>query len=202
MTSTNPIHRTRKSGTVSRLAKRCARLWNDRSGVGAIEFALIAPLLLMLYITAFELTIGLSVSKRLTKASGTIADLVSQQETSVDPAFLGTMKDVAASILVPYNTNDISISITGIELDGGANPKASWSWSQSGEKPYAAGSAVPVPDNMKIAGSFLIHAELAVPHQLLMVMPGLLPSEVRDITIRRDYYFQTRTGKPLPCPTC
>jgi Flp pilus assembly protein TadG len=181
-------------------ADNLRRLWVDRSGVGAVEFALIAPLLLMIYLTVFELTIGLSVSKRVAKASGTIADLVTQQD-SVDKQFLGTMLDVADSIFVPYGLNDISMNITGISVDG-TNPKVLWSWDQSGGKPYPFGNTVEIPEQMKVAGSFVVHAEVWVPHQLLMFMPGLIPSRFRNITIRRDYYFRARTGDKIACNGC
>ena len=48
-----------KEGTSFGLLRRFAR---DQRGVGAIEFAILFPVLLMLYLGAFELTVGLSVS--------------------------------------------------------------------------------------------------------------------------------------------
>ena len=44
--------------------RRCAplrRFARDERGIGAIEFAILFPVLLMLYLGAFELTIALSV---------------------------------------------------------------------------------------------------------------------------------------------
>jgi Flp pilus assembly protein TadG len=177
------------------------RLWSDRSGVGAVEFALIAPLLLMIYITVFELTIGLSISKRVTRASGTIADLVTQYDESISKAQLGAMTNVAESIFVPYGVPATHIKITGIEVDG-SNPKVKWSWDEKGGKPYAEGSTIDIPANMKVAKAFVVHAEVSVPHQLLMFMPGLIPSEMRNITIRRDYYYRSRSGKAIDCTEC
>jgi len=104
------------------LLMQIRRLWSDRHGVGAVEFALIAPLLLMIYITVFELTIGLSISKRVTRAAGTIADLVTQQQESVSDSFLNSMEHVAQSIFVPYGGTTTLIKITGIALDAAANP--------------------------------------------------------------------------------
>lgn len=177
------------------------RLWIDRSGVGAVEFALIAPLLLMIYITVFELTIGLSISKRVTRASGTIADLVTQQDGSVTKATLGTMVNVAQSIFVPYGVPTTHIKITGIQVNG-ATSTVKWSWDEKGGKPYTAGSPIHIPANMKAANAFIVHAEVSVPHQLLMFMPGLIPSEMRNITISRDYYYRARSGDEIKCSDC
>ncbi|CAN7587245.1 TadE/TadG family type IV pilus assembly protein [Neorhizobium sp. LjRoot104] len=180
---------------------RLRQLVTDRRGVGAVEFALIAPLLLSLYITSFEITIGLSVSKRVTRSASTIADLVTR-ETSVDKTMLATMKDVTASLFAPYTPNTLSIKVTGVTLDATGTPTVAWSWDDKNGKPYVIGSAVQVPADMHIANSFLVRAEVSVHHELLMFMSGLLPSEVRDLTIAREYFYRQRLGDSVNCTNC
>jgi Flp pilus assembly protein TadG len=180
---------------------RLRELLSDRSGVGAVEFALIAPLLLCLYITAFELTIGLSVSKRTTRTASTIADLVTQQ-TSVTPTILATMKDVANSIFAPYTPQNLSIKITGVTINAAGNPTVQWSWDQANGRPYAVGTAVAVPTDMRSPSTFLVRAEISVTHQLFMVMPGLLPSSLQTITLSRQYYYRQRIGSGITCTGC
>lgn len=190
-------HRTGRRPFLERLRQ----LMRDRSGVGAVEFALIVPLLLCLYITAFELTIGLSIAKRTTRSASTIADLVTQQ-TSVSPTWLATMKDATAAIFAPYTAQDLSIKITGITVDANSNPTVKWSWDQANGKPYTAGSTVSLPADLKTASTFVVRAEVSVSHQLFMVMPGLLPSKLQTITISRQYYYRLRVGSDLSCSLC
>ncbi|MCP6423203.1 pilus assembly protein, partial [Klebsiella pneumoniae] len=78
-----------------------------------MEFALIAPLLLFLYITSFELTIGLSVSKRVTRTASTIADLVTQQ-SKVTTSDLQQMTSVANAVFTPYKPENLKIKVTGV----------------------------------------------------------------------------------------
>lgn len=179
------------------------RFLRDQRGVGAVEFAIIAPILIAIYITCFELTIGLSVSKRVTKATGTVADLVTQQ-TSVTKASLAGMVDVSKAIFVPYNTstNALKLKITGISVDATSTPKVAWSWDQAGGRPYAVGGTVAdVPTELKTANSFLVRAELSVPHELFMLMP-VLSSETRSITIARSYFYRQRKGDTITCNDC
>lgn len=84
----------------TRLVLTARRLARDRKGAGAIEFAILFPVLVMLYIGAFEITIGLSVSKRVTRAAGTVADLVTQQQ-SVTKSALAQMPSVATQSSCP-----------------------------------------------------------------------------------------------------
>ncbi len=180
------------------------RLMLDRRGIGGVEFALIAPILIALYITCFELTIGFSVSKRVTRSAGTVADLVTQQ-SEVSKATLATMVDVAKAIFVPYNSSaaNISLKLTGILVDPTGTPKVVWSWDQSNGKPYAVGTTVDgVPTEMKTADTFLVRSELSVPHQLLMFLPGIVSPETRSITIGRTYFYRQRVGNAVLCKDC
>lgn len=176
------------------------RFAQDRRGVGAIEFAIIFPILLSLYITSFELTVGFSVYKRATRAAGSIADLVAQQ-ASVDKAYLGTMRDVAAATFVPYATTGLKLKISGIQIDANKKATIAWSWDQNDGKPYATGSAAAIPQNLLVANGFLVHAELSIPHDLLMFMPTL-SSNLSSITIGRDYYFAKREADAIKCTNC
>ena len=180
---------------------RLRALLADRRGLGAVEFALIAPLLLSLYITSFELTIGLSVSKRVTRSAGTVADLVTQQ-SKVTPTFLKTMLDVSASLFAPYVVSNLKMRVTGIKLDANSNPTVLWSWDQDSNKPYAKGSPVIIPSDMRSPNSFLVRAEVSVTHKLFMFMPGLLPDSVRNITIQREYFYRQRLGDEITCEPC
>jgi Flp pilus assembly protein TadG len=172
----------------------------DRSGVGAVEFALIAPLLLMLYITAFEITMGLSMAKRVTRSASSIADLVTQR-TSVDKTVLGTMQDVAKSLFAPYAATNLHIKITGISMTSGS-PQVAWSWDETNAVPYAVGSAVDVPTEMQSTDSFLVRSEVSVSHKLLMFMPGLMPTSLQEITIARQNFYRQRLGSAITCSGC
>ncbi|MBM7329866.1 pilus assembly protein [Agrobacterium sp. S2] len=179
------------------LASRFAR---DRRGVGAVEFAIIFPILLALYVTSFELTIGYNTYKRASSAAATINDLISKTG-SVDKTYLAGMGDVASAVFAPYSTKGLRLKISGIKIDAQKQAKITWSWDEKNQRPYAVGSAVVVPTRLLIADSFLIHVELSVPHELLMFMTDMSSSGVKSITIGRDYFFKQRDAETV-CSNC
>ncbi|MBB2840309.1 UNVERIFIED_ORG: Flp pilus assembly protein TadG [Rhizobium etli] len=186
----------------TRLALTARRLIRERQGAGAIEFAILFPVLVMLYIGAFEITIGLSVSKRATRAAGSIADLVTQQQ-SVTKSTLAEMRSVATAIFVPYNSTSLTLKITGITVDASANAKVLWSWAQDGSVPYAKNAAVSdVPSDMKTANSFLVRTELSIPYTMFLFAPNFMPDGIRTITISRSYFYRQRQGDSIPCGDC
>ncbi|MEZ2130237.1 MULTISPECIES: TadE/TadG family type IV pilus assembly protein [unclassified Sinorhizobium] len=188
------------------------RFLSDRQGIGAIEFALLVPVLLMLYFGAVGATVGFSMAKRATRASGTVADIVTQQ-TSVDKTYLAEMPSVARSIFAPYRTDKLTLNITGITIDNSANAKVAWSWGWKDNEntkddpkdgtvttPYPVNSAVTVPDEMKKANTFLVRSELLIPYDLFAFAPGFLPDG--NITIKRDFFYRQRTGDSVTCGNC
>jgi len=175
----------------------------DRSGVGAIEFAILFPILVMLYIAAFEITVGLSVSKRAARAAGSVADIVTQQ-TSVTKSSLTQISAVANAIFVPFDTTKMQIKLTGITVDASANAKVLWSWQNtSTTAPYTVNTAVTtIPADMQKASSFLVRAELSIPYQLLAFTPAFLPGNMQTLTISRTYYYRQRGKDDITCSDC
>ncbi|QND49180.1 pilus assembly protein [Rhizobium lusitanum] len=185
----------------ARLRARLRHFTRDERGVGAIEFAILFPVLLMLYLGAFEITVGLSVEKRTSRAAGSIADILTQQ-TNVTKTQLATMPSVAGAIFTPYATTGLTLKVTGIQIDAGSSATVAWSWAQDGSKPYTNGSAVTVPSDLKLPSSFLVRTELAIPYQMLSFGSDFLPAGSNQITIGRSYFYRPRSGSAITCSDC
>ena len=73
MTASRSDRRKGSAGFLSRLA-------GDRRGVSAVEFALIAPLMIAFYFGLAEFCQGYMSQKRLAHSASAIADLVAQTD--------------------------------------------------------------------------------------------------------------------------
>lgn len=191
----------RAGGYARRLVGMLRRLRDDRSGIGGVEFALLAPMLIVIYLMAFELTLAFNTSKRATMAASTVADIVSRTD-SVVKADLTDMVDVADAIFAPYSPNNLSLKITGVKVDSAKAAKVAWSWSNSGTAPYAVGTAVSIPSDMLAADIFLIRTELSVSHELLMFLPSMSGQELKSLTISREFFFRQRINDEVKCGDC
>jgi Flp pilus assembly protein TadG len=183
--------------------ERLKRLLPDRSGASAVEFAFLAPLLLGIYISSFEITNGYTAAGKVLKAAGTVADIVTRQ-SSVDKAFLNQMIDAAEATIAPHPTDGLTLKITGISIDSASNAKVLWSWNQDGGAPYTKGNTATVPDDMKAPSSFLVHAEISVPHTMLLFLgsPSGFGTQTRTITITRDFFYRQRLSEDIACTDC
>nr|WP_234822688.1 TadE/TadG family type IV pilus assembly protein [Ensifer adhaerens] len=175
-------------------------LRRDRSGVGAVEFAIVAPLLVVAYLTAFEFSVGFTVAGKTARAASATADVVAQQ-TEVNKAFLANMSNIAKSILAPYENANYTLKITGIEVTNSNEGTIRWSRDQSGGTPYTANTKVSLPGQFAVGQSFVIRTELTVPHELLIYASGL-QATAKTIDISKTAYFHARLAQPIKCTDC
>lgn len=110
-----------------------------RSGLAAVEFAFIAPILLVLFFGVLEGSAAYSVNRKVLLSANTLSDLVAQ-ETSItkadlDDLFIG-MEDV-------IDPRDISVTfrVVSVYLDTATDQvKVHWSRDSNNAVPYAANS--------------------------------------------------------------
>ena len=189
------------TGILIGLNRALRKFRNDRDGVGAVEFALIAPVLIVLYMGSLEVSVAMSVNKKLARAASTVADLVTQSET-VDKTYLGTMLNVAQSVMTPFRSDAIKVKITGISINGAGVATTAWSWQQDNTRPYTVGSTQTLPSDLAIPNTFLVRTELEFDHDLLLVMPGIQDVDMRTIHMKKTYHLRQRIGDSVTCSNC
>ena len=118
----------------------------DRQGIAAVEFALLAPLMILLYVGVIDVTRGVIASRKLNLLSRTISDLVSQQPTSlpVPISKLSTILSSATAIMQPYPITSLKLTVSAVSIQQVAGAKTptccdvvvNWSYTQAGDKTY------------------------------------------------------------------
>lgn len=183
-----------------RIVTDLSSLVKDRRGLGGVEFAIVTPLLIMIYIGAFELSLGFTVAGKAARASSAVSDLVSQQ-TDVNKTYLGNMSNVVKSILAPYDGASFTLKITGIQIDSANKGTVVWSRDQGGATPYAPNSAVTVPAQFTAKGAFVVRTELVVEHSVLLFAQSLASSN-NTVNLAKTTYFRSRQAETIKCPDC
>jgi Flp pilus assembly protein TadG len=141
-----------------RLAVASARLRTEVRGVAAVEFAFLAPIMILLLVGTIELSAGVSVDRKLSRASSTISDLITQSD-SLTTAEVDAIIDVAAKVLYPYS-DQVTIIVTGITIDKFGVATVSWSRSEPAGNEKTVGSSYPVPADIVRNKSFLVSAKV------------------------------------------
>ncbi len=110
-------------------------------GVTMIEFAIILPVMLVLFIGLVEFCEAFSITRKLSNAASTVSDLVSQ-EPSVTSAGLEDIRQVATELMRPYSNTPLNIVIVSVVANEDNITTVAWSHPPGA---YAAGAAYTLP---------------------------------------------------------
>lgn len=98
------------------IASRVRRFWINLDGVSAVEFSLLLPLLLALFLGGFVIAKTIAISRKLTITTRALADLTSQYKT-MTAADIATVMTASTQILAPFDSTPLGIRLSEIQLD-------------------------------------------------------------------------------------
>jgi Flp pilus assembly protein TadG len=127
----------------------------DERAVSAVEFALLAPMMIGLYLGGVEISEGISVDRKVTLAAGAIANLAAQTST-LSTSEMSDILDATTAIIAPYSTAPLKITVSCIKID--ANQVATVKWSVTRNGTMRSGS-IALPAALKVANTQLIFGE-------------------------------------------
>ena len=103
------------------------RLFTDRRGVAAAEFALIAPALIFLIMGVLEMSFRFRANEEATRYVHQVADIVSR-ETELTGSDLQELFDASIFMMKPLDTtDDLDLDISSVGFEGtDAEPAILW----------------------------------------------------------------------------
>jgi Flp pilus assembly protein TadG len=220
---------------MSRAVKSMSKMWlrarlsatgllSDRSGIAATEFAVIVPIMLVMFFSTIVFSIGVAIDRKVTLMARAVADLTSQAATVDDPK-LAVYFGAAGKIMQPYVpptyiAPNSTISELYIDPVSGA-ARVQWSRTSNGAG-IAAGraisSTVAIPPSLIaldangkiIPNQYLIFGEVnllytpTLPFVTAMAPAGVTLSDVAYTRPRQStcvFYPAAPAGNNPPCPT-
>lgn len=98
------------------------------AGTAAVEFALVLPIMLMLYIGFIEVSALISVDRKLQSAAGALGDLVARSDSTITTATLTDYFQAASGIMTPHPTEELRQVVTLAEVSAdGTTACVEWS---------------------------------------------------------------------------
>ena len=131
------------------------RLGADRRGVSAVEFALIAPVLVLLYFGLTEFCQAQMAQKRVNHVAATIGDLIAQngQLTRSD---VDSFLDAGDLIMSPYAPEDLQLRVSSVRRNGS---KYTLVWSRGSRWGGSLTATPAISDDIVADGKTVIVAE-------------------------------------------
>jgi Flp pilus assembly protein TadG len=141
-------------------------------GVAAVEFAMVLPVMVLMYLGMTEMTFGVNTDRKITLLSRTLADLTGRA-TSVSSTEMDTIFAAATSVMSPYRSDQAKMVVSSIvvkdtgQKDAQSKPilKGTVCWSTArgpGAVALAKGSTVTVPEGFQTADSSYVRADVTM----------------------------------------
>jgi Flp pilus assembly protein TadG len=153
------------------------RFVRERRAVSAVEFALILPVMLTLFLGGTEITQGITIKRKTTIATRTIGDLIAQG-TIITNEEMTAIFAATSAVLAPYSSATFKMTVSSVVIDANNNAKIVWSDGYHGATAHAANSPVVLPPGLNaFPNTTLIWAEAEYTYTPAIgyVLTGALP---------------------------
>jgi Flp pilus assembly protein TadG len=173
---------------------RTRRFLRDRGGLAAVEFAFVAPILILAYFGVAELCGAMLAQRKTSHVASAIGDLTAQYSA---PAVSDINNFFAAgqTIMTPSSTTTLKMRISAVGANSSGVTTVLWSCG-SNWTPLAKTTPETLPQtNMIAAGQSVIMAEAQ--YTYTSPVAYLLPSA---FTYSNVFYLRPRIVDPIPDP--
>ena len=140
-----------------RILDAVRRFRSEDKGVSAIEFALIAPVMVLIYFACIELSFMMILDRKVTSSASSLGDLVARSATISD----AEMDDVFEATRMIFQPNPISgarMRVSSLYDDDGTT-KVAWSEGRN-MTPYTEDEVMVVPEGIVPENGSVIFAEV------------------------------------------
>src|SRR6267142_1423304 len=115
------------------LSQHLRGLVQDQRGVSAVEFAMLLPLMVTLYLGSVEISQGVGIDRKVTLAARTVADLASQVQ-NIASTDMTNILNASSSVIAPYDASKLKVTVSAVTIDASATAKIAWSCTLNGTK--------------------------------------------------------------------
>jgi len=155
-------------------------------GVAAVEFALILPLMLLIYLGTVEASRAISYHSRITSIAAALGDLVGQTESNLTENQLEDFFEAAQAIIAPYPSDGVQQKVSNIYVDDEGNTSRIWFYSNGMDE-----NNIELPQNIIDVSteSYVIVSEVRLAYK--PITSYIFPV---DINFYQRFYHLPRSG--------
>lgn len=184
------------SGRMGNTMARLLRWLRADDGVAAVEFALVLPIMLMVYVGTLEASTLITMDRKVQSVAGAVGDLVARADEEISSSLMQDYFRAASGIMTPYSSANVLQVVTAIDVADDGTTEVIWTRQYqngvySDATPHTVGGTFPLPTEMTniSRGSMVIAAEASYSYTPLLGIVINTP-----INLYRSSFFMPRFG--------
>ena len=183
------------------MINRLTSFIRDSRGIAAIEMAFIMPFLLFLYFGLVDLTALISLNRKATYAASVVADLVTQNDTTVKASDISDYFNAASMVMDPTPMTNVRVEVYQFHSNSGAIT-SQWN------KPSTGGTSCGTPStsgmsNLMTDGNDLVVAVVCTTYTpYIATFLGSAILGATSFTLSEQIALRPRQSSALACTGC
>jgi Flp pilus assembly protein TadG len=167
------------------------QLVRDRQGLALVEFAIVAPLFILMFLSGYVLFDALSANRKVTAVARTVADLTTRY-SSVTSSDLSTIMAASTQILWPYSNTQATVRVSEVLVASTTSATVVWSQAQN-TTARNVGSTVTIPSGLASTGTYLVLGEAGYAYVAPISYRGF-----RTMSLNQSIYMVPRKSGSIP----
>jgi Flp pilus assembly protein TadG len=150
-----------------RVSPALSKFAGHRGGLAAIEFALLLPFMLLIFLGSFELSQAVAVKRQVALTAGTVANIVTQYASISATSDLPDILNASSTVLTPYPASNAAVTVSLVGVDNTGKATIKWSQSLRGTA-RPVGQSIALPAGLSVPNTSLVLGETTYAYTPLM----------------------------------
>ena len=184
---------------LAKISAGFARIRNARDGMAAVEFAMVLPIMVGMYLGCCEVSSGFSASKKVDAAARALSDLTAQASADITQSQMNDIIAASTGVMQPFDGSTSPLAITSFIMPTPANGQpvkayTDWSYIRGGAAVACGDQTALVPAGFLTAGRSVVKADVAYTYMPLMAGPfkTIGTGSTTSLTLHSTIWMQPR----------
>lgn len=169
------------------------RFRRDQKGLSAVEFALLAPVMILLYFGMVELCQAYMAQKRMSHVASMVADLTARAEV-VNQSGLNDTFNIGGQIMQPFSDTPLSMRVSSVTRGDDGVVRVNWS--------YGRGMA-PITGELTVPDGLIDNKQSLIVSEAVYAYDSPIDRFLKGVTtMSRTFYLRPRSVEAVNCSNC
>ena len=181
---------------LSRLRGRMSRFASDAKGTASVEFVIIAPFFIAMFLGLAAAAQGQNMSTKVAQVAATVSDVISQAP-ALSKAQIDAAMKAGEAIAGANDANNIEIVVAGVIVNNNGTTQVAWARGVNSNSIPTVGAPYTLPPDLTSESGFVVAAKTAYTY-----VPNVGTAFVPSFNLDSEFFYIPRVSTTTVCNDC